>query len=243
MKKNKYLFLSCITILSFIITLQAIPLVHCLTTTINDGQNDVIKITGLMPSDKGDFINEIDIVKLDIDGQEFNLTLGGDLESISFNYSWIEVEVMIFKTFNTSLDPWDQKQYSMMYYPYTDYKVEFYKHVPSGMGYSHWGWDNDTLTFQQNTALADEVGSISANVITFEVPTLGEGFVIYDNFTFIVETWYGNWMANQSWYYDCMPDQYAEYNYLGGGIPGYGIFIMLGAIFGITAIIIKKRLK
>jgi hypothetical protein len=49
-------------------------------------------------------------------------------------------------------------------------------------------------------------------------------------------------MQNQSWYYDCMPDQYAQYNYA-GGIPGYGILIMLGAIFGVTAIIIKKRLK
>ena len=242
MKKNKYLILSCITILSFIITLQAIPLVSCLTTTINDGQNDVVEMTGIFPSGKGDFVNEIDIVKLDIDGQEFNLTLGGDLESISFNYSWIQVEVLIFKTYNTSKSAWDQKQYSMMYYPYTDYKVEFYKHVPFNGGYSHWGWDNDTLSFDQNTALADEVGSISANVITFEVPTGGEGFVILDNFTIIAETTYGNWMQNQSWYYDCMPDQYAQYNYV-GGIPGYGIFIMLGAIFGITAIMIKKRLK
>ncbi|MFX1297345.1 MAG: hypothetical protein ACFFD2_21130 [Promethearchaeota archaeon] len=242
MKRNKYLILSCITILSFIITLQAIPIVSCLTTTINDGQNDVIKMTGFYPSGKGDFINEIDIVKLDIDGQKFNLTLGGDLESISFNFSWIEVEVMIFETYNTSKSAWDQKQYGMIYDNFfTDYLVLFYWFEPTPSGYSYWGWDNDSETFDSNTALADEVGSISANVITFEVPE--KALVILDNFTFIVETQYGSLFTNQSWYYDCMPDQYAEYNYLGGGIPGYGIFIMLGAIFGITAIIIKKRLK
>ncbi|MFW9945602.1 MAG: hypothetical protein ACFFDX_02120, partial [Candidatus Odinarchaeota archaeon] len=133
---------------------------NCLTTTINDGQNDVIKMTGIMPSGKGDFIDEIDIVSLDIDGQKFNLTLGGDLESISFMHSWIEVEVMIFETYNTSKSVWDQKQYGMMYYPYTDYLVEFFWFEPTGGGYSHWGWDNDTLSFQQNTALADEIGSI-----------------------------------------------------------------------------------
>ena len=236
MKKNKYLILSCITILSFIITLQAIPLVNCLTTTINDGQNDVVEMTGIFPSGKGDFVNEIDIVKLDIDGQEFNLTLGGDLESISFNYSWIEVTIYIFETYNTSKSAWDQRQYAIMYYPYTDFEVELTKWIPFNGGYNIDSWNGNDFN-----GVPVPIGGISGNVISAYVPE--KALNISDTFTFIVETFYGNWMQNQSWYYDCMPDQYAEYNYLGGGIPGYGIFIMLGAIFGVTSILIKKRLK
>jgi len=239
MKKNTYLILSCLTILSFIITLQAIPLVNCLTTTINDGQNDVVMMRGFFPSDQGNYLDEIDIVKLDIDGQEFNLTLGGDLESISFMHSWIEVTIFICETYNSSKSLWDQWQYGITYYPYTDYIVELYWFEPIPSGYHHWGWDDDASQFDDNTALADPVGSISGNIISAYVPE--KALNISDTFTFIVETQYG-YISNTSWYYDCMPDQYAEYNYV-GGIPGYGIFIMLGAIFGITAIIIKKRLK
>ncbi|MGB5910063.1 MAG: hypothetical protein WBH31_02600 [Promethearchaeia archaeon] len=235
MKKNKYLILSCITLLSFIITLQAIPLATCLTTTINDGQNDVVAIKGIFPSDQGNFIDEIDIVKLDIDGQEFNLTLGGDLESISFNHSWIEVHIMIFETFNTSKSVWDQWQYGIMYYPYTDYEVQLAKHIPFNGGYSHDYWNGNDFN-----GIAVPIGVISGNLISAYVPE--KALNISDTFTFIVETQYGNWAQNQTWYYDCMPDQYAEYSVL-GGIPGYSIFIVLGAIFGVTVIMIKKRSK
>ncbi|MFX1302785.1 MAG: hypothetical protein ACFFBV_03155 [Promethearchaeota archaeon] len=235
MKKIKHFLLSGIFIISFILTLEAIPLVNCLTTTINDDQDDVLKFS---TQEQGDFIDEIDIIKLDIDGQDFNLTLGGDLESISFEHSSIEISIYIFETYNTLEYYMDQRQYGIIYRTLTDYKVELRKYVPHNDGFTHQGWDNDTSSFQNNILLSDPVGSIAGGIISATVPLAA--FEVLDNFTFIVETWYYD---NVTDYYDIMPNQYSQYARNIGGIPGYNILILFGIIFSIVSIIIKKRLK
>ena len=252
MIRKKLYALSFLSILLIVLILQNVPQGIGLTETKNDPVNDVYYFphNSILPTGKGDYVDGIDIIRLDLDGQYVNVTFEGSLEAISVADEWLQCSIFFFETYDPLISNFDQWQYSVTYksiHPTEPYYVYFIHYIPnSGYTSDYWngsGWSSSGLD-------GVSIGNVTGNLLTAEIPPLA--FTVLDNVTYFVESQWGNFLDpkyNTSWHVDYCPDEFSDYleAFDGDGgddaIPGYDMFIFIGTIIGISIILLKKRSK
>lgn len=252
MIRKKLYALSFLSFLLILLILQYLPRVISLTETNNDPVNDVYYFphNSIIPTGKGDYKDGIDIIKLDLDGQYVNVTFEGSLEALSVADEWLDCSIFLFETYDPLISNYDQRQYSVTYKSVPpdspDYDVYFIYYESNG-GYANKYWDGDS--FEYNAYDGISIGNVTGNLLTAEIPPLA--FTVLDNVTYYVMAQWGNFMDPKytSWHADYCPDAFTDYleTFDGDGgdeaIPGYDMFILIGAIIGISIILLKKRSK
>ena len=254
MIRKKLYALSFLSFLLILLTLQNLPRVIGLTETKNDPVNDVYYFphNSIIPTNKSDYKDGIDIIRLDLDGQYVNVTFEGSLEALSVADEWLECSIFFYETYDPLIDSYDQRQYSVTYKSIPpdslNYNVYFIYWEPN-FGYSLKYWNG--TSFEYNAFAGISIGNVTGNLLTAEIPPLA--FTVLDNVTYYVESQWGNLMDPKytSWHADCCPDAFSDYLEPSDGdgdggddaIPGYDMLILIGAIIGISIILLKKRSK
>ncbi len=83
---------------------------------------------------------------------------------------------------------------------------------------------------------------MTGNLVEGTVPPAA--WTVPDNVTWYVDTIAGNADVDEILYADIAPDEYAQFPTGGDdAIPGYDLFIFIGALFGISIYVVIKRIK
>ena len=249
MSKRVYYMFTILSIILLSLTLQSITPVLGLNVIITDPENDVYRLH-VTPSSqdvsKGDYHDEIDIVKLEINGQFVNLTFAGNIADWESNDSvQTEAEIMLHENFTGSY------MESLMIYPY--YLIYYDNWTNFELGYrvffvlkiedSPWRlfWNGSEWVADEDEAM--DIGSASDKSIVANVPP--GAFVIPDNITYIAASGCNEaiGMYEMIGYSDIAPNKYDPLASNGGEIPSYNLFIVVGFLVGVCLIIIRKQIK
>ena len=253
MSKRIYYIFAILSILFLSLTFQTFTPAVGLYASVDDPENDVY-CTHIIGQDyemtKGDFHDEIDIVKLNITEQFFNLTFVGNITD------WVGTEphyTAALIILHTDFKGLDQEPT----YPY--YSILYQNHSVTGQGADYLGFHvfftyvldestrlywNETAEWVSNTSLASDIGSASDKSIIADVPK--DAYTIPDYIDYIAlsvhSVYYPSPIEEFIEYLDFAPNKYDPFA-SEDKIPSYNLFIVVGLLFGISLIIIKKQIK
>lgn len=250
MIKRKYSILMVLGIILISLSFQNLTFVTGIDISITDPEDDVIK-DFFYP---GDYFNEIDIVKLEVEGQITNLTVAGNLTDWEGYYysEQKKAQVMIFEDFDMDL----YKKTGNFTYPYysVDYQnwtisfdyldVFFVKHIDEYLSHDEY-WTGSG--YSPKEIEAQSVGNGSGSSIIGNVSMTD--YIIPDNATIFAITTCGTLEIIDSTYYlhfyfDFAPDEFNPFKTGDGDkIPSYNLWIVAAAMIGISIYIVIKRMK
>jgi len=243
MSKRIYYIFAVLSIVLLSLTLQTFTPVLGLNAIETDPENDVYRIHVTESGQdikKGDYHDEIDIVKLEINGQTVNLTFAGNIADWQYNDT-VETRAMIILHEDfTSLEDMTYPYYAIWYYNWTFYGLGYRVFLIYETEFDSEYWDGSGWASSED--LAVDIGSASDKSIVANVPS--GAFIIPDDITFLAE---GMHMEIISFseiigYADIAPNKYDPLA-SEDKIPSYNLFIVVGLLFGISLIIIKKQIK
>ncbi|MFX1322884.1 MAG: hypothetical protein ACFFAQ_14700 [Promethearchaeota archaeon] len=251
-KKSYYLF-AVLSIVLLSLTFQTFTPVVGIYMSVDDPENDVhyIHIIGDdYDQTKGDFHDEIDIVKLNISEQFFNLTFAGNMADwVVGTGPYMAALIILHPDFQGFNQEPTYPYYSILYEnhsvtgqydEYLGYHV-FFTYVIGEYNQLYW---NATTGWVSSTALASDIGSASGKSIIADVPT--NAYIIPDDIDIIAMSVYSEFLffTDELFeYIDIAPNKYDPFASDGGGIPSYNLFIIVSILLGISLIIIKKQFK
>ncbi|MFX1417358.1 MAG: hypothetical protein ACFE9N_00410 [Promethearchaeota archaeon] len=228
----------------FLLLIQSFSPVNGLIEAKIDPENDVYYFHN-QNVQQGDFHDEIDIVSLEINGQNLNLSLAGNINGW-VNNDTVDYIAHILLVENFEIDSYKQGElpypyyiirYVSLPYYYSGFKVLLYKMI-GFLDFLFWtgsGWST-------NPDLAQEIGSISANSIIANVP-IG-AYTIAEDITFFAIIEHMIFGSDTIYYMDIIPNEYSLWSVsVPESILSYNIFILTGLLFGISIIIIKNMMK
>jgi hypothetical protein len=255
-KRICYIF-AILSIVLLSLSLQSITPVLGLNATITDPENDVYRVkyvivtpfgygTSPNPAQQGDYHDEIDIVKFEINGQNMNLTFAGNIADWQSTGVYDTIAMMLlYPNFDMDLFPEEpQYPYYVAYYQNhsiygPDYKLVFVHNI-----------DNETSLYWEGVGWTDDqgssanIGSASGKSIIANVPP--GAYTIPDNVTYIVASEHDEYLGGSEGiaYLDVAPNEYEPWpDAAEDEIPSYNLIIMVGVLVGICLIIIKKKIK
>ncbi|MFX1409174.1 MAG: hypothetical protein ACFFA6_02390 [Promethearchaeota archaeon] len=253
MSKRIYYILAILSILSLSLTVQTFTPVVGIYMSVDDPENDVyyIHITETdYEMTKGNYHDEIDIVKLNITGQFFNLTFAGNMADwVVGTGPYMAALIMLHPDF----PGFEQEQT----FPY--YLILYENHTVTGTGDEYLGYHvfftyvideynqlywNETTGWVSSNTLALDIGSASGKSIIADVPT--NAYTIPDDVDIIATSVRSEFLFYTDEifeYLDIAPNKYDPFAGNGDEIPSYNIFIVVGVLFGISLIIVKKHIK
>ncbi len=253
MSKRIYYIFAILSILFLSLTVQTFTPVVGIYMSVDDPENDVYYIhyniiDGDYDMTKGDYHDEIDIVKLNITGQFFNLTFAGDMADwVVGTGPYMAALIMLHPDFQGFDQEPTYPYYSILYEnhsvtgqldEYLGYHV-FFTYVIDQYTEQYW---NATTGWVSTTALASDIGSASDKSIIADVPT---NYTIPDDIDIIATSVHSELLfyTNEVFeYIDIAPNKYDPFA-SEDKIPSYNLFIVVGLLFGISLIIIKKQIK
>ncbi|MFX1314956.1 MAG: hypothetical protein ACFE9T_03770 [Promethearchaeota archaeon] len=254
MSKRIYYILAILSILSLSLTVQTLTPALGIYMSIDDPENDVyyIHVRGYEDYDrtKGDYHDEIDIVKLNITGQFFNLTFAGDIADWVVGPGPYMAALIILHPDLPNLNQEPTYPYYTILYEnhsvtgqwdeYLGYHV-FFTYVIDENTEQYW---NATTGWVSTTALASDIGSASGKSITADVPT--SAYTIPNNIDIVAISVRSEFLflIDETFeYIDFAPNKYDPFAGNGDQIPSYNLFIVVGLLFGTSLIIVKKHIK
>ena len=231
----------------FSLSSQTITCVFGLNALESDPENDVYRMHQLDTDrdlKKGDYHDEIDIVKLEIMGQHINLSFAVNLTNWESNECiYTQAIIILHEDFqgihNIPLDltfPY----YAVVYDNSTGLGFKVYlSHVTEN--YTKY-WDNSVWTDDQNLAM--EIGYASDNSITVDIPLTA--YMLPSNITILATVvaveQYGPGFREVIAYFDIAPNKYDPFA-LEDEISSFNLFIILFGLIGISLIIIKNQTR
>jgi len=257
--------------LSFILislSLQNFTFVTGIPVIIPDPENDVYRIHyeqtiilfGVTPAPnigqvvnppsnidikKGDYHDEVDIVRLKIDGQNLNLTFAGNINDwVSDADHETSAIIFLYPDFNMEIYKQGDQQYPRYVAFYQnqseygpDYKFVFINEINNE---TWWVWDGSGWTL--SNGLSANIGSASGKSIIANVPS--GAYTIPDNITYFAVAEHDNYLGGGEAiaYLDIAPNDYALWS-VSETIPSYNIFIVVGLLFGLSMVIARKYIK
>ena len=249
MFKKKYLILMILGFVFFFLSMQNFTFVFGITDTINDPENDVVKDF----YHPGDYFDEIDITKLEVNDDILTLTVAGLLSDWEGYYYSEQKEAQIILIDNFDFDLYKKSgNISFPYYTITytnwtstiDFDVFFVKHLSET---SKVYWTGSDYSSNENSAMSIGTGvdsSIEGNLSKTD-------YTITTNTTYFATTSCVTMtMVDEGvvihFYFDFAPDEYLFNPFDTGdgkGIPGYELYIFLTTVLGISIFLIIKRIK
>ncbi len=223
-----------------------IPLTLSIVNTFDDPANDVLKMKVLQAVDKGNYIDGIDILKLEINNQHVNLTLAGDLELLTETDTRVSADIDFLTSVDNDIEIFFQREYGIKFQINSelfDSDFIFMHYIKFGGGYTHEEWDGDS--FNSTIGSGISVGNVSGNLIQAFIPS--DAFLIENSEVIYASTIYGNEsniMQGINWYFDVCPEEYNPYNISkDDSIPGYDLMITLSCLFIVSFYIIRRYRK
>ena len=243
MSKRIHYIYAVLSIVLLSLTLQTFTPVLGLNAIETDPENDVYRIHVIGSSQdisKGDYRDEIDIVKLEINGQAINLTFAGNMTDWQSNDTIETIAIVILHPDFKGLDEVSYPYYEIYYDNWTDYGLGYKVFLTYETEFDTEYWDGSEWVDHENDAM--EVGSASDKSITADVST--DALNITDDLTFIAQSMCVEKIGDDEamGYIDIAPNKYDPFA-SEDQIPSYNLFIVVGVLFGITLIIIKKQIK
>ncbi|MFX1322883.1 MAG: hypothetical protein ACFFAQ_14695 [Promethearchaeota archaeon] len=248
MSKRVYYIFAVLSIVLLSLTLQTFTPVVGLNVILTDPENDVYCIhyteSGQEIS-KGDFHDEIDIVKFEINEQTMNLTFAGNIADWQSSDSLdLSVETWAIILLHPDFQGFDIQSYpfyEIIYHNETIYLLDYRMILTYVTEFDEEYWDGSGWTSDIN--LAVDVGSASGKSIIANVST--DALNITEDLTFIPQsTCYNSLMLQDEIivYADFAPNKYDPFA-SDDEIPSYNLFIVVGVLVGISLIIIKNQIK
>jgi len=241
-KRIHYIF-AVLSIVLLSLTLQTFTPVLGLNAIETDPENDVYRIHATESSQdisKGDYHDEIDIVKLEVNGQNINLTFAGNMVDWQSNDSFYTQAIIILHPDFKSLEDMTYPFYALIYDNFSSYGLGFKVFFTNQTEFDDEEyWDGSGWIGSPSSAI--EVGNASEKSITAYVPPAA--YTIPDDITFLAEAL----ILEEIGYYeafayaDIAPNKYDPFA-SEDKIPSYNLFIVVGLLFGISLIIIKKQI-
>ena len=251
MSKKIYYSLAFLSILLLSLIQHTITPVVGLNTTVNDAENDVYYVSLTAEGEnikKGNYHDEIDIVKFEINNQNLNLTFAGNINDWEGADDVITEAVMVLHP-NFDMELYKEGNMTYPYYAiYYDnwsqslgYRVIF-AHVYEYLGDEDREFWNETAGWVSNNTLALDIGSASDKSIIANVPP--KAYNITNNTTYIAQSIHIKYSPSEIKYYiDIAPEEYMLLEETEEVIPGYNLFIIVGVLVGISLIIVRKHIK
>ena len=245
MSKRIYYIFAVLSIVLLSLTLQTFTPVLGLNAIETDPENDVYRIHMTESSQdisKGDYHDEIDIVKLEINGQTVNLTFAGNITDWQYSDSIETRAIIVLHEDFTSLEDMTYPYYAILYDNWTYYALGYRVFLTYETEFDTDYWDGSGWAATED--LAVEVGSASDKSIVANVSS--GAFIIPDNITFLAQAlrieFIGIFPEEEVILYtDIAPNKYDPLA-SEDKIPSYNLFIVVGLLFGISLIIIKKQI-
>ena len=250
MIKRKYSILMVLGIILISLSFQNLTFVTGIDISITDPEDDVIK-DFFYP---GDYFNEIDIVKLEVEGQITNLTVAGNLTDWEGYYysEQKKAQVMIFEDFDMDLYkktgnysyPYYSVDYQNWTYSIDDFDVFFVKHIDEYQSHDEY-WNGSGYSTSEGSA--QSIGDGSGSSIIGNVSETD--YIIPDTATIFALTTCVTLESIDStiyihFYFDFAPDEFNPFKTGDGDkIPGYNLWIVAVAMIGISIYVVIKRMK
>ena len=223
MSKKIYYVFGILAILSLSLMLQTFTTVVGLNLSVVDPENDVYymhyKYTTPenMEIKKGDYHDEIDIIKLDVTGQHFNLTFAADITSWNLTHQAL---IMLISDFNFQQPPFPY--YAISYENPNDYGLYefhvFFLYVTGSYEEDREYWNNVT-GWVSTPDLASDIGFSTDRSIIADAPT--EAYLIPDDIDCVATAscLYAFFAIEDVYQYlDIAPNKYDPY---GGGVEKF----------------------
>jgi hypothetical protein len=234
--KRKFYFITILSILLFLLTLQAMGLVTARTESFTDPEDDVWRIDEQnWDFQKGDYHDEIDITSIAMADNYFNATFAANLSGPFFQCTFYLFE---------HYDPDNE----IIEYGISAVNVSgvfrgiyFEHYVPTGVPDSYFVevWTGTGWSFNILDGL--NIGNITGNLFEGTVPPAA--WTVPNNVTWYFETIAGE-VNGEIYYADIAPNEFEQFPTGGDdAIPGYDLFIFIGALSGISIYIVAKRIK
>ena len=267
LKRNHYICIISSLVLFYLI-FQTFTPVRGLTETKTDPENDVYRILyeetmivmGATPAPKisqiveppgnldikqGDYHDEVDIVKLEINGQNLNLTLAGNIND------WVNDDNHSTRAFIFLYPDFNLEDFKQGIHPYPFYVASYQNQSVYGPGYklllfkdtdneTSYLWDGAGWTLTK--ILSANIGYASGKSIIANVPS--GAYIIPDNVSYFAWAVHENYGGERVTYIDVAPNEYSLWSVpQSETIPSYNIFIVVGLLFGISMFIVRKHIK
>ncbi len=229
--KRKFYFITILSILLFLLTFQSMGIVTARTESFTDPEDDVYRID-VQHNDfkKGDYHDEIDITSIAMVDNYFNATFAAN-----FTGPDIQCAFYLFEHY----DPDNKTHFEYEIFAENS-SVYFVHHVGTGLIQFLEVWTEAGWSFNFNDGLI--IGSIAGNLVEGTVPPAA--WTVPDNVTWYVGSTAGNPLVDVILYADIAPNEYEPFPTGGDdAIPGYDLFIFIGALFGISIYVVIKRIK
>ena len=250
MSKRIYYIFAILSILFLSLTFQTFTPAVCLYASVDDAENDVYYVSLTAEGEnikKGNYHDEIDIVKFEINNQNLNLTFAGNINDWEGAGDVKTGAIMVLHP-NFDMELYKEGNMTYPYYAiYYDnwsqslgYRVIF-AHVYEYLGDEDREFWNETAGWVSNNTLALDIGSASDKSIIANVPP--EAYNITNNTTYIAQSIHIKYSPSEIKYYiDIAPEEYMLLEETEEVIPSYNLFIIVGVLVGISLIIIKKQI-
>ena len=235
MKVRKACHLLILSSLLFLFVLQSLSLVTGKEESFSDPENDVYRFNAsTMAYEKGDYLDNIDIINTAINDQYGNVTF-------ATNFTGADISCVIYLYAN--YDPKNvTHEYGIMADNLTGlYDVFLIHFIPiGGPFYTTEFWDGADWSF--NELSATSIGSVSGNFFEGTVPL--SAWIVPDNVTWYAVSTAGNLLEDAYIYTDFAPEKYNPYRGDSSDtIPSYDLLIIAGTIIGVSFFILKRLMK
>lgn len=250
MSKKIYYSLAFLSILLLSLTQQTFTPVVGLNTYVDDAENDVYYVSVTADGEsikKGDYHDEIDIVKFKINAQNLNLTFAGNINDWEGVGDVATGAIMVLHP-NFDMEIYKEGNMTYPYYAvyYDNWSQSLGYRVIFAYVYEYLGdedsefWNGSGWVMGEDDALP--IGTASGKSIIADVPP--EAYNITNNTTYIAQSIHIKYSPNEiKAYIDIAPEEYMLLEETEELIPGYNLFIVVGVLVGISLIIIKKQVK
>ena len=244
MSKRIHYIYAVLSIVLLSLTLQTFTPVLGLNAIETDPENDVYRVHMTESSQdikKGDYHDEIDIVKLEINGQTVNLTFAGNIADWQFNDTVETRAIIVLHEDFTSLEDMTYPYYAILYDNWTYYELGYRLFLTYETEFDSEYWNGSGWASSED--LAVDVGFASDKSIVANVPS--GAFIIPDDITFLAQAMCAEFIVmfiEMIVYTDIAPNKYDPLASSADQIPSYNLFIVVGVLVGISLIIIKKQI-
>ncbi|MFX1314757.1 MAG: hypothetical protein ACFE9T_02765 [Promethearchaeota archaeon] len=248
-KKICYSF-AFLSILFLSLIMQTFTPVVGFNVTVDDAENDVYYVSVTADGEKvkkGNYHDEIDIIKLEINDQNINLTFAGNINDWQ-GVGDVETGAIIVLHPNFDMELYKKGNMTYPYYAiYYDnwsqslgYRVIFaYVHEYLGDEEKEFWNDLGWVTSEED---ASPIGTTSDKSIIANVPP--KAFNTTNSTTYIAQSVHIKYYSNEiKAYIDMAPEEYMLLKETEEIIPSYNLFIIIGVLIGSSLIIVRKYFK
>lgn len=233
-KRNCYLIIYLFLLPLFLI-FHNIPSVGGIKEEIYDTADDIYRFENNKLKDQGDFKDDIDIIKLELDGQ---------FVKISFTANLLSAELTCTIYFFSHYDPYNiSYEYGIFYANYSFFsqneslRVFFIKFIGGLQTKQYWSG----IDWSYNISQGESIGSVLNNTISGTIPL--QAWEIPNNVTFYAISTSGDPSTDKYVYADVAPNEYSPYKLPSNKVLGYELSILFSCIICISFITLWKKKK